>query len=95
MRSANIMALVSLDCGWYVPRQAESIPMFRAMFVLSALDNGILVNILELSILRPCSFVIGYPSAVIIHCNASSSFATHLLGELTSYSAQLPIATRG
>jgi hypothetical protein len=40
MRSIMIAARTSLDFGTYVPFHAESIPIFRATFVLSALDSG-------------------------------------------------------
>src|SRR5687768_9926859 len=54
-------ARASFDGGAYVPRQAESIPMFCAMFVLSADENGKRLKTSGFSILSPCNLQIGKP----------------------------------
>ena len=59
VRIAN--ALARLFGGVYEPFQRESIPMFLAMFVESADENGSLVKIFGSSILKPWILQIGFP----------------------------------
>ena len=78
--------------GLYIPN-LDKLPAFTPAFVLSADDNGNLVNTAVFNIRKPCSLHLGRPNESHATAMASPILSHHLSVFGVAYSPELPNAT--